>query len=220
MAKVPPANDPAEVTIFFARVRGGGSVVADSVQKLANALQHAQQPPPAVRVVRALPQDVKANEQTLFDPVEPTDDAVATEQTASSGDGVVPPRTPRGEGPKTDRNASIIPASDVSFRPEGKKSLQTFFSEKAPSTDMEQVLVICYWLERIAAVAAVSRGHVLSGLREVAKPIPKDLTQTIRNMGPGNKKKAWLNVSEIDKLRLSTIGSDYVDHKLGKSREE
>ena len=56
--------------------------------------------------------------------------------------------------------------------------------------------------------------HVLTGFKHVGKPVPVDLRQTIRNM----KKKAWLNFTDIENLRVATEGENEVEFKLPRSR--
>jgi hypothetical protein len=78
---------------------------------------------------------------------------------------------------------------------------------------MDQVLVICHFLQHAVQTAQIGPGHILSGFKHVNKPVPKDLKQTIRNM---KTKKAWLNFADIENIRLTTEGDNRVEHGLGK----
>src|SRR5437762_9707751 len=106
MAKQQNNPDPGEVVIFFARARGGGAVVAESVRALADAVERAAQPR-QTRFVKAIPGDAPREEKTLFDPVEEpaplnVDDIVADNPDQPSA---TTARQKRGAGPKKDRNA-------------------------------------------------------------------------------------------------------------------
>ena len=179
--------------------------------KLTQALQ-ATQSRPVARPAKAIESVAKPAEASLFGPPEATEETTDVEATGDAATGT-PRRAQRGQGPKQDRNAGIAVVGDVDFVPNGKTPLKGFFAEKKPKTDMDQVLVICYWLQHILAVPAITPGHVLSGLKHVAEPIPKDLAQTIRNAA---KKKGWFNVSDINAIRLTTVGENVVEHELGK----
>jgi hypothetical protein len=126
-------------------------------------------------------------------------------------------RKKRGEGTKTERNARISPAADLNFVPKDKPALKAFFAQKAPATDMEQVLVVGYYLKHMLDVATFGPGHIFAGLKHVNKPIPVDLRQTMRNMKPmvGNKQgKGWFNFTDVDSARLTTEGENVVEHEL------
>ena len=122
-------------------------------------------------------------------------------------------RKKRGDGERKDRNAGIKPVGDINFVPNGKQSLRDFFAEKAPGSDIDQILVICYFLQHTLQSGQIGPGHILSGFKHVAKPVPKDLKQTIRNM---RDKKAWINFTDIESIGLTTEGDNRVEHVLGK----
>jgi hypothetical protein len=135
-------------------------------------------------------------------------------ETSAAGDAL---RKKRGEGKPQDRNAGIKLVGDIDFVPNGKQSLKDLFAEKAPGSDMDQILVICYFLQHTAESTQIGPGHILSGFKHVGKPVPKDLKQTIRNM---KEKKAWLNFTDIESIRLTTEGDNRVEHELGKGSGE
>jgi len=158
-----------------------------------------------------------ADEPTLFDNRDEVQGDDASTESAPDGSrdgsgGTEPFRKKRGEGDKKDRNAGINPVGDIDFVPTGQQSLKDFFVEKNPNSDMDQILVLCYFLLRTLQSSQVGPGHILSGFNHVGKPVPKDLKQTIRNM----KKKAWLSFTDIENIRLTTEGENRVKHKLGR----
>jgi len=219
MAKQQNTADSAEVVIFFARARGGGSVVAESVRALAEAVDRAAQPRITGEVRKALPANVKHDEKSLFDSAEPVRAPNGEDVTAEIGEaaGFSGPRRKRGDGDPKDRNAGISLVGDIDFVPSGKPSLKDFFGEKNPGSDMDQVLVLCHFLQHTLKYPKFGPGHILSGFRHIGKPVPKDLKGTIRNM---RREKVWLNFTDIEHIRLSTEGDNRVEHDLGNNNGE
>ncbi len=199
---------------------------ADStIEEALHSLERLRRPNPEVYAIpkpmlpKAIP--VNGDAMPLSEPVSPLDDEVGpASDTAmpelANGDptDAGASRKKRGDGDRKDRNAGIKPVGDIDFVPAGKKSLKDLFAEKSPGSDMEQALVICYFLEHSAESNQIGPGHILSGFKHVNKPVPKDLKQTIRNM---KAKKAWLKFTDIESVSLTTEGDNHVDHVLGKS---
>jgi hypothetical protein len=126
------------------------------------------------------------------------------------------PARKRGLGPKQDRNAGIKLVPDIDFVPDGKQSLKSFFAEKAPSNDMENVLVVAYYMQHTLALHAIGPGHILTAFKHVVKSVPVDLRATIRNM---KSQKVWLNFTDLEAIRVTTQGDNYVDHELGAEQK-
>jgi hypothetical protein len=165
---------------------------------------------------------VTPEDPTLFDNLNQDEantsaDDPAGDSKSNSSETPEAPRRKRGEGDPKDYNAGIKPIGDINFMPPGKQSLRDLFSSKMPSSDMDQVLVICYFLQHVAQTDQIGPGHILSGFKHVIKPVPKDLKKTIRNL---KDKKAWLNFSDMENIRLTTEGENRVEHDLGKKDGE
>ena len=62
---------------------------------------------------------------------------------------------------------------------------------------MDQILVLCHFLQHTVQSNQIGPGHILIGFKHVAKPVPKDLKKTIRNM---RDKKAWLGFTDIENI--------------------
>ncbi|MEM1208502.1 MAG: hypothetical protein AAGI54_04470 [Planctomycetota bacterium] len=122
-----------------------------------------------------------------------------------------PVRQRRGDGPKVDRNAGIEPVADLDFFPDAHDNLKDFFATKAPTKDMEKVLVIAFYLTNMMGLPSFTPGHVLSGLKHVGQRIPKDLPATIRNM---KSKKTWLKFTDLKQISLATEGENTVLYEL------
>jgi hypothetical protein len=104
---------------------------------------------------------------------------------------------------------------DLDFVPDGKEALKKFFAEKEPRSDMEQVLVLVYYLQHTLAIPAIGPGHILTAFKHVGKPVPVDLRATVRNM---KNQKAWLNFTDMEAIRVTTQGDNVVEHELGAEK--
>jgi len=124
---------------------------------------------------------------------------------AESNDSAAVPTRKRG-GPKTDRNAGIKLVPDLDFVPNGKEALKKFFAEKEPKNDMEQVLVLVYYMQHTLTLPAIGPRHILTAFKHVGKPVPVDLRATIRNI---KNQKVWLNFTDWEAIRVTTQGDNF-----------
>ena len=217
MAKQHPPQDVADVVIFFARARGGSAVVAQSVQALAAAVQQAALPQIAPKVIKSLSsksasQD-KPAESTLFDGVSETD-----EQELSVGDVADPadsgmPGDAGGEkkAPKARKNPTYSFVKDLNLRPQGKKSLKDFITEKAPQDQQARLAAIIYYLTKDLGLPNVGVNHVYTALKEIGERVPSDIAQIARNIAG---RKGWLDSADSDDLKVTTRGENFVEHEL------
>jgi hypothetical protein len=218
MAKHVPQQDPADIVIFFARARGGGAVVAQSVQALTDAIQQATQPQFVTRVQRALPSKTTANDkidqQSLFD---------------ADGDGTFGPEEMEvvdvagmvttatdGKTAKARKAPTYTFVKDLNLRPDGSPSLRDFFAEKKPPDQQSQFAVIVYYLTKILGLSNVSVNHVYAALKDVGKRVPSDIAQIARNTA---NRKGWLDSSDSNDLKVTTGGENYVEQDLPKQTE-
>jgi hypothetical protein len=220
MAKQTPQQDPADVVIFFARARGGGAVVAQTVQALADAIQQAAQPPNATRLVKSIAGKPGANgktaEKTLFDAVEPAEETEGEEVLgevvdAVSLDAVAADKKP----PKPRKGPTYSFVKDLDLRPSGKQSLKEFFAEKSPPDQQAHFAVIIYYLTHVLGLSNVGIDHVYTALKDVGEKVPNDIAQIARNTA---NRKGWLDTADTSNLKVTTGGENYVEHDLPKPK--
>jgi hypothetical protein len=205
-------SEKGKIRIFFAEVEGNNQSLQDALKTVVAAMNRPIQLAAArlpANGQNALATTAAAEGGAPQETVEEAGNEELVEESAEST-----PVRKRRTGPKADRNVGIKLVPNLDFRPEGKPALKEFFAEKAPKTDMEQTLVISYFLQHMVEVPAFGPGHVLTGFKEVQKPVPVDLRGTIRNM---KNQKAWLNFSSIEEIALTTQGDNFVEHELGVS---
>lgn len=218
-------TEKGKVRVFFAEVEGSNQTLQDVLRTVSQMLPRAVEvklPPKLVQngAAAAVP-NARPAEPDLFNQEAATSEVVdAVESDQPDMGAPIAARKKRGEGTKTERNAGISPVADLNFVPKDKVALKVFFAEKAPVTDMEQVLVIGYYLKQTLGVSTFGPGHIFAGFKHVNKPIPVDLRQTMRNMKPmvGTKQgKGWLNFTDVEAARLTTEGENVVEHELPRN---
>ena len=103
---------------------------------------------------------------------------------------------------------------NLNFRPDGKQSFKEFLEDKSSKSDLETVLATVYYMQNVMTLSKVGPSHVMTAFKEAGKAIPADLRQTIRNV---KNSRMWLNFTDIDDIRTTTQGDNFVEHEMGKS---
>jgi hypothetical protein len=202
-------DDKAKVRILFAEVEGNNETVQEALRTMVSAMSRPARvvhfkpngEPPALTQPDLIPDGV----EEVLDSEDVAEEPRQTE--TNSG------RKQRGSGPKIDRNAGIALVHDLDFRPEGCPTLREFFADRSPTADMEQILVVLYFMQHKMRISKIGANHIITGLKDVGKSIPLDLKQTIRNM---RGKKAWVKFSDIEDISTATAGDNHVNHDMGK----
>jgi len=121
---------------------------------------------------------------------------------------------PRGAGKKVYRNAGLKLVPDLNFRINGNPSLKEFVDEKNPKNDLEATLATVHYMQHVMGLPKIGPAHVMTAYKEVGKPFPADIRQTIRNV---MNLKMWLNFTDIEDVRTTTQGDNFVQHDMGKA---
>lgn len=202
--------DRAKVRVFFAELEGNNESVQEALKTMVSAMSRP------VRIIS----DQKGNGQApvLLDKadIEGVEEHIEQAEVETLGDDAAPQsaRKPRGTGKKIDRNAGLDLVPNLNFRPSGKPALKEFVEEKNPDSDVQAALVMVYYMQRMMVLAKIGPAHVMTAFKEVGKPIPVDLKQTIRNV---KKSRMWLNFTDIEDIRTTTQGDNFVEHEMGKN---
>ena len=206
--------DRTKGRVFYGEFDGSNESFQEMMRALTIAMGRSQQIMGPQRILSA-PQtpenDGQGTESPNPDDVGPDSLAMVDDDVVADKPTPAPARRRRGEGARTDRNAGIEPVADLNFIPDGEPPLKNFFSQKAPRSDLEQVLVLGYYLQHTMGLSTFSPGHILSAFKHVGRPIPVDLRKTIHNM---KKSKVWLGFTRINSIRLTTEGDNFVEHQL------
>lgn len=203
------AVDRAKVRVFFAELEGNNQSVQEALKTMVSAMS---------RPVRIISEQNTGGKAALFlqtdddaeieDTVEVVDEVQSEQNTSQSS------RKPRGTGRKIDRNSGLRLVPDLNFRPDEKQSWKDFFAEKAPSKDIETVLAAVYYMQHVMKLEKIGPSHIMTAFKEAGTSIPVDLRQTIRN---AKNAKVWLKFTDIEDIRTTTQGENFIEHELGGS---
>lgn len=205
-------GDRGKIRFVYAEVEGNNQSLQDLMKAMMATMNPVIQVAPSPkRIASSNSKPVEDDEPSLFNEMPETQDQVSSAEPTVEVGGNGNKRA-RGEGPKVDRNSGMNLVADLDLMPNGKQSLKDFVAEKKPGTAEEQVLVFVYYMSQNLGLTPITANHVLSCFKPLGKKIPVDLRATIRNVA---KNKAWLN-ADFDNLRITTQGTNHVEHELGK----
>jgi hypothetical protein len=199
--------DTAKVRVFFAELEGNNESVQVALKTMLSAMS---------RPVRVISEQKANGSATVLLPqadVEEAEEAIGqAEEVGALSEESTPPtaRKPRRTGKRVDRNAGLNLVPDLNFRPDGEQPLKEFVDEKSPKNDLEAALATVYYMQRFMGLAKIGPAHVMTAFKEAGKP---DVRQTIRNV---KKLKIWLNFTDIEDIRTTTQGDNFVEHEIGK----
>lgn len=204
-------SDKAKVRVIFAEVEGNNESVQEALRTMVSAMSRP------VRVIseQKLPSLPEAQRDIEPESVDEVDASLREDESQGDADDAAVGRKPRGSGKKTDRNAGLNLVPDLDFRPAGKQALREFIEEKSPANDIEAVLAVVYYMQHTIGLPKIGASHVLTALKAVGIAVPVDLKQTIRNI---KKSKMWLNFVDLDEIRATTQGDNFVEHEMNKSK--
>lgn len=202
--------DRAKVRVLFAEVEGNNESVQEALKTMVSAMS---------RQVRVISEHKTNGNPTLLEQAEPDAFEEVIEQ-AEDGDEIVEEtlapsaRKTRGTGKKFDRNAGLNLVADLNFRPPEKPALKEFMEGKHPKNDIEIALATVYYMQPLMELPKISAAHLMTAFKEAGRPIPNDVRQTLRNM---KKLKIWLKFADLDDVKTTTQGDNFVEHEMGKT---
>jgi hypothetical protein len=201
--------DKAKVRVFFAEVEGNNESVQEALKTMLSAMSRP------VHAISERKHDGNAAIVLQKPDAEEVQEAIDHVSVEAVREASVHPnvRKTRGTGKKTDRNARLTLVPDLNFRPSGERSLKEFVDEKRPKNDLEVALVAVYYMQHHMALSKIGPAHVMTAFKEAGKAIPRDVRQTIRNV---KNTKIWLHFSDIEDIRTTTQGDNFVEHEMGK----
>ena len=203
-----PKQGGGRLRVFFADFEGDDETIQEGLRAIGMAVNKTFQspvvyrtlPPPSTATVKELPTEepvLEEGEEGVFDP------------TQNSG-------RPQPRAKRKPPVMSIV--KDLDLHPQGKQSLRDFYAAKAPKTQLEQIAVAVYYLERVLEQVRVTANHVYTCFRDInsANPpapikMPNDLPQTLRNCA---FKKGWVDVTDSDNIKITQRGLNAVEQDL------
>lgn len=200
--------DKAKVRVIFAEVEGNNESIQEALKTMVSAMSRP------LRVTSEQRSNGKAPQLLSQSDVEVVEDENNQEEEVEVSEQEPVARKARGTGRKVDRNVGLSLVPDLDFRPNGHPTLKQFIDQKKPNSDLEAVLALVYYLQQSMKLAKVGPSHVMTAFKDIGRAVPVDLRQTIRNI---RNTKAWLNYTDIEDVRTTTQGDNFVEHDMGKS---
>jgi hypothetical protein len=207
--------DKAEVRVFYAEVKGNNESVQDALKTmLAIAMNRPSQPPRVISEQKANGTAAVLPPRSEVGEVEEAGDQVEESEVLEDEAASQNTRKPRGSGKKVNHNVGLSLVPNLDFMPDGQQTLKQFLDEKKSKTDMEATLAMVYYVQHVMGVTKIGPSHVRTAFHEAGKAVPADVRQTIRNI---KNNKAWLDFTDIEDIKTTTQGDNFVLHEMGKS---
>lgn len=149
---------------------------------------------------------IKLSAPTIEERIEPTDVLPNVE--------VPKPRKTVTQKKATSKAMPQI-VKDLNLRPNGKQSLQEFFSSKNPNGNIQSTVVMVYYLQTSLECAEITANHVFTCYRELGIKIPGNLDQNLRDCA--SSKYGYIVFAE-GKCSLSVRGTNFVEQDLPKKQ--
>jgi hypothetical protein len=71
-------------------------------------------------------------------------------------------------------------------------------------------------MQHVMELNTIGPAHVMTAYKEAGKAVPLSVKQTIRNV---KNTKMWVNYDDVEDIRTTTQGDNFVEHEMGKSAE-
>jgi hypothetical protein len=113
---------------------------------------------------------------------------------------------------------SLSVVKDLNLRAQGDiPSLRDFFKTKAPNGFAEQNAVFAYYLVKSKEVSSVGANHIYTCYKEVGQRVPGAFLQSLKDTA---RRQGWLDTSDLEDIRVTTIGENFVEHDLPRKDEK
>jgi hypothetical protein len=104
---------------------------------------------------------------------------------------------------------------DLNFRPSGKISLKDFYSKYDVKTNFERNVTYVYFLSKEMKIKNITLDHIYTAYKETNQKVPGDIYQSLVDT---KKHKGWVDTTNIEDIKLSVQGENYIDHDAPKAQ--
>lgn len=115
------------------------------------------------------------------------------------------------------KTPKIVP--DLNLRPnDGKDSLDIFYASLSiKNSSKEQNLVFIYYMQKILGLTRISMDSVYTCYKHIKKiKVPGNLYQSLADT---KNKKGWIDTSNMEELKVTIPGENYLEHDMQKKTE-
>lgn len=192
----------SRLRVFFADFEGDDETIQESLRAISNAVSKTFQP----KIIN-VPQ--KAIQTNIEDSALESEDAEELIEYDDVGDDCVSAVSARQRKKRKAPTMSLV--KELNLRPEGKKPLREFYSEKQPSSQEKKIALFVYYMVHELEVADINPNHVFTCFKHVEARPPKDLPQIIRNTA---SRWAWIDNADSNNIKITNHGESFVEHDL------
>ena len=104
--------------------------------------------------------------------------------------------------------------SSLNLKPKGKKALTDFYSEYSAKNNFENNLLFVYYMEKILEEQHIGINHINTCYKEVKKKGPN----IYQSLADTKKHKGWIETRNMNNLKITTQGDNYVEHDMAQSK--
>jgi len=113
---------------------------------------------------------------------------------------------------KTSAMPSLV--KDLNLKPKDKKSLNDFYQEKNPRSNIENNVVFVYYMEKILNILGITLDHIYSCYKEIGLKTPLNLRQSIADTA--SNRYGYLDASDMQNIKIIVRGDNLIEHDLPK----
>lgn len=127
--------------------------------------------------------------------------------------------TPNGENkskPKRRSTTSYSLVPDLNLRPKDEKSLEEFFNEYSIANNFERNITILYYLRRVLKLEGIGINHIYTCYKKVGAKIPN----IYQSLADTKNRKGWIDTTNMDDLKVTIQGENYIEHEASKKDAE
>lgn len=144
--------------------------------------------------------------QTLDNPPQPKKAKAKSPSTANNS----------GAKAKSKKAPELLKNLDLSGDGD-KPSLKDFYARYDHRSNYERNLIFTYYLKEELDTEKVTLDHIFTCYRSVGQKLPKALEQGMRDTA---KDKAWVDIDNLDDIKVPVAGMNHIEHDLAKSKGE
>lgn len=111
--------------------------------------------------------------------------------------------------PKSGSDLAVI--RDLNLKNDkDRPSLREFYSEKKPASYVEHNTLFIFYLNRLCDIDTVTPSHVYTCYADVGARKPGAFYQSLLD----TSRKGWIDTSDTERIRVTTVGENFVEHDL------
>lgn len=113
--------------------------------------------------------------------------------------------------------ATFSLVNSLNLNPPNSKSLKEFFAEFQSKTFFEKNLLFLYYLEKLLKTDSISINHIYTCYKNAGEKVPGNLYQSLVDT---KNYKGWIESKDINNLKITIAGENYVEHDFQKTEKK